>query len=107
MTSVFGAGASADVTCARYEAEFAVEPLAYFRIVLTVHAASFAVSGWPSDHFALGCVWKSEEHTSELQSRVDISYAAFCLQKTQRRSDDKAAGLHRYKCVESRRAASP
>src|ERR1044071_245002 len=26
---------------------------------------------------------RSEEHTSELQSRVDISYAAFCLKKTQ------------------------
>src|ERR1044071_1069694 len=24
---------------------------------------------------------RSEEHTSELQSRVDISYAVFCLQK--------------------------
>src|ERR1044071_1686426 len=26
-------------------------------------------------------VWRSEEHTSELQSRVDISYAVFCLKK--------------------------
>src|ERR1044071_10408184 len=26
--------------------------------------------------------WRSEEHTSELQSRVDISYAVFCLKKT-------------------------
>src|ERR1044071_8767458 len=25
--------------------------------------------------------WRSEEHTSELQSRVDISYAVFCLKK--------------------------
>src|ERR1044071_178863 len=25
--------------------------------------------------------FKSEEHTSELQSRVDISYAVFCLKK--------------------------
>src|ERR1044071_10477782 len=25
---------------------------------------------------------RSEEHTSELQSRVDISYAVFCLKKT-------------------------
>ena len=24
---------------------------------------------------------ESEEHTSELQSRVDISYAVFCLKK--------------------------
>ena len=28
------------------------------------------------------CTWtRSEEHTSELQSRVDISYAVFCLKK--------------------------
>src|ERR1044071_9081883 len=26
---------------------------------------------------------RSEEHTSELQSRVDISYAVFCLKKKQ------------------------
>src|ERR1044071_7032546 len=30
-----------------------------------------------------GAAWvqRSEEHTSELQSRVDISYAVFCLKK--------------------------
>src|ERR1044071_10003630 len=27
------------------------------------------------------CRKRSEEHTSELQSRVDISYAVFCLKK--------------------------
>src|ERR1044071_10477668 len=30
---------------------------------------------------------RSEEHTSELQSRVDISYAVFCLKKWQQRSN--------------------
>src|ERR1044071_10067024 len=30
---------------------------------------------------------RSEEHTSELQSRVDISYAVFCLNNTSK--DDK------------------
>ena len=29
----------------------------------------------------LGQYLRSEEHTSELQSRVDISYAVFCLKK--------------------------
>src|ERR1044071_8076531 len=29
----------------------------------------------------LTAVIRSEEHTSELQSRVDISYAVFCLKK--------------------------
>src|SRR3546814_1108189 len=29
----------------------------------------------------LGAVWRSEEHTSELQSLMRISYAVFCLKK--------------------------
>src|ERR1044071_789452 len=33
---------------------------------------------------------RSEEHTSELQSRVDISYAGFCLKK--KRDDGGAQG---------------
>src|SRR3546814_6005873 len=28
-----------------------------------------------------GCCWRSEEHTSELQSLMRISYAVFCLKK--------------------------
>src|SRR3546814_7349780 len=27
------------------------------------------------------CLWRSEEHTSELQSLMRISYAVFCLKK--------------------------
>src|ERR1044071_9096709 len=34
-----------------------------------------------SSHSAPGFRNRSEEHTSELQSRVDISYAVFCLKK--------------------------
>src|SRR3546814_9807739 len=29
----------------------------------------------------LGCIYRSEEHTSELQSLMRISYAVFCLKK--------------------------
>src|ERR1044071_10148895 len=41
------------------------------------------------------CGWRdsnprSEEHTSELQSRVDISYAVFCLKKTKYQMSDPA-----------------
>src|SRR3546814_6256346 len=39
-----------------------------------------------------GDVWRSEEHTSELQSLMRISYAVFCLKKkkkTQQRQDDQ------------------
>src|SRR3546814_4463049 len=35
---------------------------------------------------------RSEEHTSELQSLMRISYAVFCLKKTQQ---DNAGGLHK------------
>src|ERR1044071_10024211 len=40
-------------------------------------------SKWPGQpgHFVSGSRDRSEEHTSELQSRVDISYAVFCLKK--------------------------
>src|SRR3546814_9152390 len=31
---------------------------------------------------ANGCICRSEEHTSELQSLMRISYAVFCLKKT-------------------------
>src|SRR3546814_4892160 len=30
-----------------------------------------------------GTAWRSEEHTSELQSLMRMSYAVFCLKKTQ------------------------
>src|ERR1043165_959909 len=33
--------------------------------------------------------WRSEEHTSELQSRVLISYAVFCLKKKKDLADYK------------------
>src|SRR3546814_7835083 len=36
-----------------------------------------AASGSPATHAA----WRSEEHTSELQSLMRISYAVFCLKK--------------------------
>src|SRR3546814_20012767 len=33
----------------------------------------------PQQHYEI--VWRSEEHTSELQSLMRISYAVFCLKK--------------------------
>src|SRR6184192_4538434 len=33
--------------------------------------------------------WRSEEHTSELQSPIDISYAVFCLKKKKTISADQ------------------
>src|SRR3546814_9158148 len=37
--------------------------------------------GEPHPAFELGFRWRSEEHTSELQSLMRISYAVFCLKK--------------------------
>src|SRR3546814_1802324 len=34
-------------------------------------------------------VWRSEEHTSELQSLMRISYAVFCLKKKLSKTSDK------------------
>src|SRR3546814_8052100 len=42
------------------------------------------------------CFWRSEEHTSELQSLMSISYAVFCLKTkiiTQRRTNGMALKL--------------
>src|SRR3546814_5783335 len=38
---------------------------------------ALAKAGWP----LLRARWRSEEHTSELQSLMRISYAVFCLKK--------------------------
>src|SRR3546814_7401092 len=37
---------------------------------------------------------RSEEHTSELQSLMRISYAVFCLQKKKRKNKNKSKTLH-------------
>src|SRR3546814_9027365 len=36
---------------------------------------------WHQDLFKFMSQWRSEEHTSELQSLMRISYAVFCLKK--------------------------
>src|SRR3546814_7509855 len=41
-----------------------------------------AVGAYPADLVAVGILGRSEEHTSELQSLMRISYAVFCLKKT-------------------------
>src|SRR3546814_3100834 len=39
----------------------------------------------PSSYVSVG--WRSEEHTSELQSLMRISYAVFCLKKKKKDND--------------------
>src|SRR3546814_2579216 len=52
-----------------------IEARTWIELVLTVPVVLWA--GWP---FLERCV-RSEEHTSELQSLMRISYAVFCLKK--------------------------
>src|ERR1044071_10003021 len=40
---------------------------------------------------------RSEEHTSELQSRVDISYAVFCLKKKKKKKTVRESMIHRHR----------
>src|SRR3546814_5551527 len=42
----------------------------------------------------LGGFWRSEEHTSELQSLMRISYAVFCLKKKKIVQEQKKAQKH-------------
>src|SRR3546814_5524569 len=39
------------------------------------------------------CLWRSEEHTSELQSLMRISYAVFCLKKKKNEKTHKRQRL--------------
>src|SRR3546814_2579228 len=45
---------------------------------------AFPPSGY-TERGGIGCVERSEEHTSELQSLMRISYAVFCLKKKKNR----------------------
>src|SRR3546814_1777297 len=44
---------------------------------------------WPNDNAKVQHVLRSEEHTSELQSLMRISYAVFCLKKKKNNTYNK------------------
>src|SRR5512142_3012984 len=69
-TRVVAFGAVALAMCAVVPAELAVGPLANFRMVLNVQAASAAVSGFPSDHLAFGWVWNVQVRPSALSCQL-------------------------------------
>src|SRR3546814_4132033 len=50
-----------------------------------------------NEQLALAQTRRSEEHTSELQSLMRISYAVFCLKKTKTRLIQQIMTLHDYK----------
>src|SRR3546814_9974093 len=43
-------------------------------------------AGLPSRRAAIAAIQRSEEHTSELQSLMRISYAVFCLKKKKKKT---------------------
>src|SRR3546814_2149888 len=47
-----------------------------------------AVAGWPGCGRTRSC-GRSEEHTSELQSLMRISYAVFCLKKKKKKEQQR------------------
>src|SRR3546814_3818592 len=49
-----------------------------------LHARQPMIAIW-DDHEIAGNAWRSEEHTSELQSLMRISYAVFCLKKKRKK----------------------
>src|SRR3546814_5026897 len=55
-----------------------VFPPLYSRSCQSSFREVFAIPRWP---FFKPGPWRSEEHTSELQSLMRISYAVFCLKK--------------------------
>src|SRR3546814_5846685 len=54
-----------------------------------IHAPSFTWNGYHCDQTRSPHVRRSEEHTSELQSLMRISYAVFCLKKKKHKQSHK------------------
>src|SRR3546814_5400904 len=69
----------------------------FFVALLVVMLVCFLSMGWrvgvvvaAAVPLTLAIVFRSEEHTSELQSLMRISYAVFCLKKKNYKSSHKA-----------------
>src|SRR3546814_5904549 len=73
---------SADRCCfAFFHPALSDDPLIFVEVALT--------SGLPDALEPLIKLDRSEEHTSELQSLITISYAVFCLNKTKKHHTDR------------------
>src|SRR3546814_2295220 len=64
--------------------------------VISRNIASHSIAGprTPASTRATSSVVRSEEHTSELQSLMRISYAVFCLKKKKKRQQQYINHIH-------------
>src|SRR3546814_9912236 len=67
-------------------------PIITFRAVENLAPADDNVSGRRSSSLSMRSA-RSEEHTSELQSLMRISYAVFCLKKKKKKQNNKHTQL--------------
>src|SRR3546814_2813642 len=99
---MFSGSGSGSATCSRRDVAAACEMAAWywfvafdamfgsaFSPIATSAAISHASAFWND-----GSPKRSEEHTSELQSLMRISYAVFCLTKKKNRNSLNKAEIH-------------
>src|SRR3546814_9931537 len=73
-----------------------IKPLDPERHASIIAASDYAKSGgfWRTDICAPYSVKRSEEHTSELQSLMRISYAVFCLKKKKKKNSKRTSNMY-------------
>src|SRR3546814_5490813 len=76
--------ANGDIYLGRYEGWYSIRDEAFYdekELTEGEGGAKLSPQGTPVE-WTVEESWRSEEHTSELQSLMRISYAVFCLKKT-------------------------
>src|SRR3546814_2025199 len=79
------------------------EPFSYAMAQSAIRSAGGSVSLVPLPHWVVWSVkaiggnaaQRSEEHTSELQSLMRISYAVFCLKKKKKTTNNETQIMHK------------
>src|SRR3546814_5817717 len=90
-TTLFRSSGEADVR--RREPTLVLERMMNERPPEPVAAVPYVVIGEHGDHHLVGSRQddRSEEHTSELQSLMRISYAVFCLKKQKQKMEKRGS----------------